>query len=609
MMKRLVFTGAVALAVLVLAFSAPTESRAQDEAPVDFADYEATMLWMLNQFFEDEVEDPRTLFAQLADHGDPLYVPAMVDLARFVQLPEVRTAIYDAVNTLIGEDLEPQWSEYLIYVSANDMPLPPGYDTWKGTLLGTLIDPNFERFFDGVQETARINLAEAVWGGVVVDGIPSLVNSPQITPEEAAEQALEITYTDPRSGVVENYCRGDDCSYPAQDEFVFGVYMNGDARAYPLRLLNWHEMFNDVIGHAPLYDAPGGEVVCDFRAPAPFAAIAMAEVDGATFVQVVGTSADCPSIGWLGEPETLDWRDSEWADVAEILPDEDNALGLTEGPRGNVDGTPVMLAYCTLCGAGVLYDPTIAATYIDPDADPDATVMLEFSSTGMLMRSNKLMYDRNTDTVWNALTGEPAFGPLAGTDVRLDILPVVVTDWATWLETHPDTSVLSLETGFARNYTNGAAYEDYFNDPEFIMFPVFQQNEEVNENKEIIFALVIDGMPKAYPLRLLIPEQVSNDTVEGQNVVILSRESATREFFEPGGASVRAYDRGDFTFEPGSGPREVIDQNGDAWRVTEDALIGPDEQTLDRLGGHLAFWFGWYAFYPETLVYQDAEME
>ena len=28
------------------------------------------------------------------------------------------------------------------------------------------------------------------------------------------------------------------------------------------------------------------------------------------------------------------------------------------------------------------------------------------------MRSNKLMYDRNTDTVWNAITGEPAFGPL-----------------------------------------------------------------------------------------------------------------------------------------------------------------------------------------------------
>lgn len=607
MMKRLVFAGAVAFSALVLAFGATSHSRAQ--AAVDFADYEATMLWMLNQFFEPEVDDPTELFQQLGDHGDPLYIAPMVDLARFVQSPEIRQAIYDALDRLIGEDLESQWSAYLIWVSANDIALPPGYDTWKGTLFSTLIDPNFERFFTDVQETAQINLVEAVWGGVVVDGIPSLVNSPQITPEAAAEEALELTYTDSRSGLVENYCRDGDCSYPADDEFVFGLYINGDARAYPLRQLNWHEMFNDVVGHAPLYAQPGGEIVCNFRAPTTFVAVAAEDVDGTTYVQIAGESAGCPLLGWLAAPETLAWDDGDWSDVAASLPGEDEALGLTEGLRGHVEGTPVMLAYCTLCGAGVLYNPVIAATYIDPDADPDATVMLEFSSTGMLMRSNKLMYDRNTNTVWNALTGEPAFGPLAGTGVRLEILPVVVTDWSAWIDEHPDSSVLSLDTGFTRNYTNGAAYTDYFNDPEFIMFPVFQQDETENENKEIIFALVVDDTPKAYPLRLLIPEQVSNDTVEGQNVVILSRESATREFFEPGGASVRAYERGEFTFEPGSGPREVIDQNGDAWRVTEDALIGPDEQMLDRLGGHLAFWFGWYAFYPDTLVYQDAVME
>lgn len=609
MKKRLAGITTALLAGLLLAFGSTTTNQAQ-EAVVDFSDYEATMFWMLDQFFSEEVEDPTILFADLAEHGDPLYIAPMVDLARFVQDPAIRRAIYAALNTLIGEDLEPQWSEYLVWVSANDVALPAGYDAWKGHLFSTLIDPAFARFFDGVQDTAQINLVEAVWGGVVVDGIPSLINSPQISPEDAATEPYELSFVNPQTGQLDDFCRGDDCSYPADDEFVFGVYMNGDARAYPLRLLNWHEMFNDVIGHAPLHDAPGGEIVCNFRAPTTFAAIAAEQVDGTTYVQIAGESAGCPLLGWLDAPESLLWDDGlTWDDVADLLPGEDDALRLSEAVRGRVDGTPIMLAYCTLCGAGVLYDPTIPATTIDPDADPDAEVTLTFSSTGLLMRSNKLMYDRNTDTVWNAMTGEPAFGSLAGTGIQLDILPVVVTDWATWEEEHPDTSVLSLDTGFTRNYTNGAAYTDYFNDPNFIMFPVFQQDESVNENKEIVFTLVLDDIPKAYPLRLLIPEQVTNDTLAGRDIVLVSRESANREFFEPGGASVRAYERGEFTFSPGESMREVIDQNGDVWQVTENALVGPDGQTLERLGGHLAFWFGWYAFYPDTLVYQDAEME
>ena len=148
-----------------------------------------------------------------------------------------------------------------------------------------------------------------------------------------------------------------------------------------------------------------------------------------------------------------------------------------------------MLAYCTLCGAGVLYDVNIAdLSYTDLDGTlvELGDTVLEFGSTGMLMRSNKLMYDRNTDTVWNAITGEPAFGPLTTSGLVLDVLPVVVTDWASWLEEHPNTSVLSLDTGFRRNYTNGAAYSDYFNSAD-LMFPSWQQDTALIENKEMVF--------------------------------------------------------------------------------------------------------------------------
>jgi hypothetical protein len=302
----------------------------------------------------------------------------------------------------------------------------------------------------------------------------------------------------------------------------------------------------------------------------------------------------------------LNWLNG-WEAAQALLPDMDaagSALDVPDGVVGSVTGMPVMLAYCTLCGSGILYDVTIPDLVVNGESQGET--VLEFGSTGMLMRSNKLMYDRNTDTVWNALTGEPAFGPLAASGLRLKILPVVVTDWLSWVTEHPDTSVLSLNTGYQRDYTNGAAYESYFNSPSYIMFPVWQQDTSAQANKEVVFALNLNDTPKAYPLATIIPEGVTNDTLAGESVVIVSRATPERAFFEPGGAAVRAYARQDRVFHRSAEPDELIDQDGQTWTITEAALIGPDDTRLERLGGHLAFWFGWYAFYPDTLVYEGA---
>ncbi|MEL6527310.1 MAG: DUF3179 domain-containing (seleno)protein, partial [Chloroflexota bacterium] len=216
---------------------------------------------------------------------------------------------------------------------------------------------------------------------------------------------------------------------------------------------------------------------------------------------------------------------------------------------------------------------------------------------------------RNTDTVWNAFTGIPAFGPLADSGIELPLLPVVVTTWSSWLEQHPDTSVLSLATGYNRDYSNGAAYGSYFNNPDFVMFPVWQQNETPAENKDMIFGLNLANNPVAYPLVTLIEEAVTNDTIDDTSVVIIAEATPERDFFEPGGAEVRAYNSEGVIFSAGDSPLEVIDDEGTVWQVTEEALVAPDGRTLDRLSGHLAFWFGWYGFYPETRVYGQAFSE
>ena len=88
------------------------------------------------------------------------------------------------------------------------------------------IDPRFAQFLRDAGETSRIDLSEVVWGGVIPDGIPDLRNPKTIPPSEAG--------------------------YLAPSDRVFGVSINGESRAYPLRIVNAHEMANDVLGGEPI---------------------------------------------------------------------------------------------------------------------------------------------------------------------------------------------------------------------------------------------------------------------------------------------------------------------------------------------------------------------
>ncbi len=532
-----------------------------------------------------------SVYDAVAEAGDPLYIAPLIDILYFARSHDLGQRVLSTLTALAGEHSD--WRGFFEWAGANDIPLPPHYDEFKGQLLAAFVDTEFSRFFQpGLMDSAAINLVEPVWGGVTVDGIPSLVNSRQISPKEARDEGYQFV----------DFCRDDDCSYPAADELVFGLSFDGDSRAYPLRLLNWHEMFNDVIGQAPLYAEPGGEQVCNFRAPAVFDARARS---GDEWLLINGRSAGCPREGWLLR-EHISWLDEERA-FAELPDLAAGGEALETGFAGRVPGRPVMLAYCTLCGAGVLYDVNIDdLSYTDQDGAliEMGDTALEFGSSGLLMRSNKLMYDRNTDTVWNAITGEPAFGPLTTSGVVLDVLPVVVSDWASWLEAHPDTSVLSMDTGFRRNYTNGAAYSDYFNSTE-LMFPSWQQDTALIENKEMVFGLRLQGQAKAYPLETIIPQRIINDRVGETDVLIIAEATPEREFFEPGGAVVRAFDRQGLHFSAGADETSLVDDEGRAWRITEEGLLGADGERLKRIGGHLAFWFGWFGFYPDTLVYGE----
>jgi Protein of unknown function (DUF3179) len=416
---------------------------------------------------------------------DERYVAPLIELLRARELglgsgvnPE---AAFAAMRRLTGETIAPDWAEWVSWYAGSELGAPPGFREWKGELFSR-IDPDFGRFFDA-SHPSRIRVGEIVWGGVSFDGIPALDRPRTIGAREAG--------------------------YLEADDPVFGVELNGDARAYPLRILDWHEMVNDVVG-----------------------------------------------------------------------------------------GIHVSLAYCTLCGAGVLYETET----------PERT--FTFGSSGLLMRSNKLMYDRQTNTLWNQLSGEPVLGPLADDPIELEVRPVIVTTWGRWRARHPDTSVLDIRTGFDRPYEDGAAYADYFSSDE-ALFPAADPGRGL-EPKERLFAVRIGNHQKAYPLDAVLRRRVINDRVGRTPLVVVARGRRIFTFGRPAGtdlgfiyesgAEVRAYARGGRRFTSATGGR-LVDGAGRSWRLTEEALVGPGGDRLPRLGGHLAYAFGWLAYFPQTEVF------
>lgn len=262
-------------------------------------------------------------------------------------------------------------------------------------------------------------------------------------------------------------------------------------------------------------------------------------------------------------------------------------LGWHEMALDRLGGAELTIVYCTLCGTVIPYASEVAGR------------RFTFGTSGLLYRSNKLMFDDETKSLWSAVDGTPVVGPLAGSGLTLEAFPVVTTTWREWREAHPETTVLSLETGFHRDYSEGAAYRDYFA-TDALMFEVPGTDSRL-KNKAEVLALLLpskegapsDRLPVAFSAEFLKRRSVYQGTFGAREIVVLTA---------PGGAN-RAYEAGGTRFQKLDGPR-VIDSEGRAWRVTEDALVPVDHQAppRPRLPARRAFWFGWFAQYPHTAL-------
>ena len=270
-------------------------------------------------------------------------------------------------------------------------------------------------------------------GGPPKDGIPAISDPKMIAAAEAA-------YLEP-------------------SDRVLGVELGGETRAYPIPVLNWHEIVNDDIG-----------------------------------------------------------------------------------------GQRVAVTFCPLCGTGVAFEASV---------DGEET---DFGVSGLLYNSDVLLYDRATESLWSQILGKAISGERVGK--KLVPIPITHTTWGAWLEQHPQTLVMSDDTGFFRDYQRDP-YAGY----EKSRYTYFAVNNHAPDNyhpKEVVVGLEHDGVYKAYPFIELDRHGKASfsDTVGGK--------------------------RFDFRWDADSRSVTISDAEGEAVAAIQ------------------GFWFAWFAFHPDTEVFKAA---
>lgn len=256
----------------------------------------------------------------------------------------------------------------------------------------------------------------------------------------------------------------------------------------------------------------------------------------------------------LDDPPTVPGNEVTWyadSDIVfglkvgdEVLALPKNMMEVHEMVNLTLGGQRLGIPYCTLCGSAQAYRT---------DSVPSEFPVAVLRTSGLLTRSNKVMYDLETKSVFDTFTGRALSGPLGEAGVVLDQVSVVASTWGEWKTAHPDTRILAEDGGIGRVYDRNPLGDRDANGP---IFPVGPVDPRLPVQELVVGVVASDGTPVAFPV------------------------VATREAIESG--AVVIYE-----------DLEVLVE-GDGLRIE-----GPDED----VGSHQAFWFAWSQFHPTTLVW------
>ena len=227
-----------------------------------------------------------------------------------------------------------------------------------------------------------------------------------------------------------------------------------------------------------------------------------------------------------------------------------NVMEVHEMVNATIGGRRVGMPYCTLCGSAQAY----FTDDITEGVDLGEHHTYELRTSGLLSRSNKVMYDFHTGSVSDTFTGEAVSGPLREAGVTLEQLTVHVATWGAWKEAHPSTSIVARDGGIGRIYSDDPLRG---RDDDGPIFPIGDVDPRLGVQEPIVGVLLEDGTAIAFPAA-----EAASILAEGGVV-------------EEGGVSLTT-DGAGFTARTSAG---------------------------EPLAAHQAFWFAWSQFHPNTRLW------
>ena len=258
---------------------------------------------------------------------------------------------------------------------------------------------------------------------------------------------------------------------------------------------------------------------------------------------------------------------------------------------------PVAVTFCPLCNTALVFRRPV----ID-----GAT--LTFGTSGNLRNSDLVMWDRQTESWWQQFTGEAIVGDLTG--MKLEPLPAAIISWTDFKSGHPEGQVLSINTGFIRDYGRNpyAGYDNVNNLP----FAFSGELEDGNfpPMTRVVGVLTEDGQGGAFIRELIQENQVLNETL-GEIPIAIFWKAGTASALDssaiPYGRDIgataiyaREVDDQILSFSPNGDGTFTDQETGTVWDILGAALEGPlTGEQLIPIPHHDTFWFAWAAFVPD----------
>jgi hypothetical protein len=193
-----------------------------------------------------------------------------------------------------------------------------------------------------------------------------------------------------------------------------------------------------------------------------------------------------------------------------------NIMEVHEMVNITIGGRRLGIPYCTLCASAQAY----LTAEVPPGVEP-----LVLRTSGLLSRSNKLMYDLNTRSAIDTFTGKALSGPLQDAGVKLAQVTVVTSTWGDWKDAHPNTKIVARDGGIGREYEDDPLGGRDDRGP---IFPIGDVDPRLPVQAKVLGVIALGGTPVAFPVARAAAGLRAGDEVALEGVELVLDGSGLR---------------------------------------------------------------------------------